>query len=450
MKNMAKIYIRWIIALLFVAGVVYSVQTDLFTESGKTTEEQTDGFSPDTEWREYSVESVPNPRSESALNWVCDPDSILRMSTVDEINQMLNVLEDSLSIEIAVVVLNSIGEEAPRDFAHELFNYWGVGKSGEDNGLLVLLTLDQRDITFETGYGLEGVLPDVTCFRIQQEAMVPWFGEDDYDTGMIEGIRTVVHTLYGSDYDIQVPEGSGEDESSDTPVFFFVIFFGFLAFFNWVFFHFTKRSLRPKDTSATAALNLLIGRKLLGCTTVGCLIWFVPLWPAFIAILLWYYGYQRRKVVRQSRTCPHCHALALARMSDEAEVSFLSPAYQCENKLGSAIHRVYRCKACGEQLAYDLACKSRYSCCPKCKTLAFEPGKWIVVKSATYTSEGKKESLHTCVMCHHTGIVHRSIPRKTRNGSSGSGGGSHHCSGGSSHGSFGGGHSGGGGSSSRF
>ena len=70
------------------------------------------------------------------------------------------------------------------------------------------------------------------------------------------------------------------------------------------------------------------------------------------------------------------------------------------------------------------------------------------MKSATYTSEGKKESLHTCVMCHHTGIVHRNIPRKTRDGSSGSGGGS--SRGGSSRSSFGGGHSGGGGSSSRF
>lgn len=450
MKNKAKVYTRWIIALLFVVGVIYSVQVNLFTATEEATEQQADGCFPETEWREYAVKDVPNPCSESALNWVCNPDSILQKSTVDGINQMLNALEDSLSIEIAVVVLNSIGEEAPRDFAHELFNYWGVGKGGEDNGLLVLLTLDQRDITFETGYGLEGVLPDVMCFRIQQQAMVPWFGEDDYDTGMIEGIRTVVHVLYGSDYDIQVPESSGEDEFSDMPVFFFIIFFGVLALFNGVFFYFTRRSLCPKDTSATAALNLLLGRNLLGCTTVGCLVWFVPLWPAFIAILLWYYGYQRRKIVRQSRTCPQCHALALVQMPDEAEASLLSPAYQCENKLGSALHRVYRCKECGEQMGCNLIRKSKYSCCPKCKTIAFEPGKWVVVKPATYTAEGKKESLHTCVMCHHTGIVRRNIPRKTRGGSSGGGGGSHHSSGGSSHGSFGGGHSGGGGSSSRF
>ena len=111
----------------------------------------------------YTVTDVPNPRHEGSYNWVSNPDLILSTSTVREINVMLSQLEDSLSIEVAVVALSSIGEDVPRQFAHELFEYWGIGKKADNNGLLIFLVLDQREVTFETGYGLEGVLSDVLC-----------------------------------------------------------------------------------------------------------------------------------------------------------------------------------------------------------------------------------------------------------------------------------------------
>ena len=81
------------------------------------------------------------------------------------------------------------------------FEHWGIGKKADDNGLLILLVLDQRKVTFATGYGLEGVLPDALCFRIQQNEMVPWFRKNDFDRGMTEGVRAVTLVLYGSDYE---------------------------------------------------------------------------------------------------------------------------------------------------------------------------------------------------------------------------------------------------------
>ena len=110
---------------------------------------------------------------------------------------MLSQLEDSLSIEVTVVALPSIGEDIPAEFAHKLFEHWGIGKKADDNGLLILLVLDQRKVTFATGYGLEGVLPDALCFRIQQNEMVPWFRKNDFDRGITEGVRAVTLVLYG-------------------------------------------------------------------------------------------------------------------------------------------------------------------------------------------------------------------------------------------------------------
>ena len=100
-----------------------------------------------------TVDDVPNPKTYNADNWVSDPDHILDSETKNKINNILQQLEDSLTIEVAVVALNSIGEEDPHEFAVTLFNRWGVGKAEDDNGLLILLTRDIRDITFKTGYG---------------------------------------------------------------------------------------------------------------------------------------------------------------------------------------------------------------------------------------------------------------------------------------------------------
>ena len=75
-----------------------------------------------------TVDDVPNPKTYDADNWVSDPDHILDSETKNKINDILQQLEDSLTIEVAVVALNSIGEEEPHEFAVTLFNLWGVAR----------------------------------------------------------------------------------------------------------------------------------------------------------------------------------------------------------------------------------------------------------------------------------------------------------------------------------
>ena len=146
----------------------------------------------------YSIETVPNVRLNDKQNHVSNPDQILSIVYVDSINHVLNELEDSVGVEVAVVALNSVGENDVRMFASDLFNRWGIGKKGKDNGLLVLLVTqpEQRAVIFETGYGIEGILPDATCFSIQQKFMLPEMKEGNYDTGMLNGIRAAVRYLY--------------------------------------------------------------------------------------------------------------------------------------------------------------------------------------------------------------------------------------------------------------
>lgn len=211
----------------------------------------------------WKVEDVPNPKTHDADNWISDPDDILSGSAEDEINGILQQLEDSLSIEVAVVALNSIGNQEPHEFALSLFNRWGIGKSEDDNGLLILLTLDIRDITFKTGYGLEGVLPDILCKRIQMENMVPYLRDNDWDTGMTEGVKAVVATLYGSDYQAAPPEAWMKKFSRTAPPLVLIVFGIMIVLINWLVWRSIVHQLTPESDSTQAAITVLATKNLL-------------------------------------------------------------------------------------------------------------------------------------------------------------------------------------------
>ena len=113
---------------------------------------------------------------------------------------MLLRLEDSTTAQVAVVVLESIDYPVPKEFATELFRKWGIGRADVNNGLLILMVIDQRRMEFETGYGLEPVLTDGVCKRIQVERMVPRAKEGRYGQALIDGIEEVNRILMDPRY----------------------------------------------------------------------------------------------------------------------------------------------------------------------------------------------------------------------------------------------------------
>src|SRR5574344_1152269 len=139
--------------------------------------------------KEYTIKDVPCVRHIDIRRYVSDPENILSSTAVFSIDTLLYSLEKQKGIETAVVVLPSIGKEDCSGFAYSLGRYWGVGKKDSNNGLVVLLVIDQRKIQFATGYGLEGDLPDVICKRIQLRSMIPFFKKDDWNRGMVNGIQ---------------------------------------------------------------------------------------------------------------------------------------------------------------------------------------------------------------------------------------------------------------------
>ncbi len=162
---------------------------------------------------EYSVESVPNVQLKNRYNFVSNPDGILSKATVARIDSICYALRVSDIAQVAVVAVDQITESNssmaadPFNFAYKLFSSWGVGREGRDNGVGILFVGDQRQIRFVTGRGVEGVLPDAICKRIQTQYMLPYFRSGNFDQGILNGVRAIESVLVrselnsgGSDY----------------------------------------------------------------------------------------------------------------------------------------------------------------------------------------------------------------------------------------------------------
>ena len=179
--------------------------------------------------KEYTIKEIPMVHLQDRTRYVSNPDGILSASAVATMDNILYNLEQSTGIQTLVVAVTGIEGGDCFDFAYRLGKEMGVGQKGRDNGLVILLSTDERCIQFATGYGLEGVLPDAICKRIQNRYMLEAFSQGDWDTGMLEGIRAVNGYLDGSMENI----GSNEDEDM-TPLYIFGAFMlGGLGLFGW-------------------------------------------------------------------------------------------------------------------------------------------------------------------------------------------------------------------------
>ena len=135
----------------------------------------------------YTPASVPNPKDLGQSNYVANPDAIVADSDVVWLNNCASLLEEKTRVELCVVALQSIGETEAFDFAYELYQRWGIGKKGQNTGVLMLFVLDSHDIRLMTGTGIEGVLPDARCSQIIHDDMIPAFRAGDFGGGLCLG-----------------------------------------------------------------------------------------------------------------------------------------------------------------------------------------------------------------------------------------------------------------------
>jgi uncharacterized protein len=117
--------------------------------------------------------------------------SLLPAGDRQSLEDLLTSLERETGAEVAVVTVSGLEGRTVEDYANRLFGEWGIGKRGQDNGVLILVARDDRQMRIEVGYGLEGILPDGLAGAIIRDTFLPRFRDGRYREGIVEGTHRV-------------------------------------------------------------------------------------------------------------------------------------------------------------------------------------------------------------------------------------------------------------------
>lgn len=178
----------------------------------------------------YTIQDVPYTQKKNKLHFVSDPEHYLSNSTINQVNEMCHSIRQKSGAEVAVVILPWIDPADCFEFAHDLFHYWGIGQKGVDTGLLILITTEERCAHIYTGYGLEGVLTDVTTGNIFRNEMVPFLKNKEWDQGILAGVSQFYKLLYNNqDYEHIKTQPARDDSVGYLPLILFGFFFIFIT-----------------------------------------------------------------------------------------------------------------------------------------------------------------------------------------------------------------------------
>lgn len=398
--------------------------------------------------RDYTPQDVPNVQLADSNAYVANPDGILKDSTVARLNGMAAEIRSVSTAEPYVAVIGSTGGRDIDDFATELFGTLGLGKADKDNGILIVVAKDDRRAAIRTGYGLEGVLPDVTLSRILRRQAFPLFKEEQYDQGVIRTL-SAIHSVLTDPENLDeirsgIPDNRPGRAADDDNVDFFTVYLilaSMLAVAMLLIFLIVLNNNRGKSDFDKYLACEPLRAPYLALSFLGLGIPLIATVPLVIMLRHW----RDRK-----RSCPNC-GHAMVKIDEVHDNDYLTPAQDTEERVGSVDYDVWRCPECGElEILPYVNRKAAFTECEQCHARTARITGSHILRQPTTVSEGLGERTYTCLHCNHKMrrpySIARLAPAVIVGGGSGRGfgGGS---GGGFSGGGFGGGFTGGGGAS---
>lgn len=142
---------------------------------------------------------------------VSDFTNTLTPEQVNQLEQKLVAFADSSSTQIAVVLIQSTGVYDIADYTVKLAEKWGVGEAKKNNGVVLLAALKDRKVTIQTGYGVEGALPDAITARIRETSINPNFREGKYYEGLDQATDAIISYTKG-EYKNDAPKKQGKSK----------------------------------------------------------------------------------------------------------------------------------------------------------------------------------------------------------------------------------------------
>jgi uncharacterized protein len=128
---------------------------------------------------------------------VHDEAHVLSQQTIDQLEKLLAQYEDSTSNQIAILIINTLDNEVLEEYSLRVAETWKLGQKDKDNGVLLLIAVEDHKMRIEVGKGLEGVLTDALSNRIIRNEMAPAFRRADFDGGVTAAINGIVAAIGG-------------------------------------------------------------------------------------------------------------------------------------------------------------------------------------------------------------------------------------------------------------
>lgn len=402
--------------------------------------------------RDYKPSDIENPNIANRGRYVADPAGLLSGPAKSQADKILWNLRQKTSAEVVVAVVPNTGEMTEEEFATQLFDDWKIGKRDKDNGLLVLIVPEQRAARIATGYGVEGIIPDISALKIINRSIVPHMKENDLDGAVVAVAGDVANVLSSPEASEELKSSKGEsweempesDITGDDILMFACCVALAVFLFTLGMFIYDSRNLKRKDRYQQA---LAWHEK----RTTYLLLGFLSLGLGLITYLLVNRKYNRSR--NAPLTCPTCRS-KMQKLNEEEDNALLSPQQDFEEKLNTVDYDVWVCPDCGTVERYPFRIdQKQYEECPNCHTVAMHLVRDHTVQPATTQREGTGEKIYECKYCHNRTRRRYTIPRKADGSAAALGaaavlGSGRH--GGGFGGGFGGGMTGGGGATGRW
>lgn len=155
-----------------------------------------------------SVFSQNYPAKSNQL--VSDFTNTLSAADVQSLESKLVAYDRETSVQIAIVIIQTLDGHEISDYAFGLGEKWGIGRSGKDNGALILVSIDDRKMWIATGYGLEATLTDAMCKRIIENEMKPNFRNGNFAGGLAAASDAIILATKGEYQGQGGGEGNGD------------------------------------------------------------------------------------------------------------------------------------------------------------------------------------------------------------------------------------------------
>jgi len=188
--------------------------------------------------------------------YINDYAGILSREVSLKLTRLIEEVDKKTTAQVAIVTIDTTAPLDIESYAVKLFEKWGIGQKGKDNGVLLLIAVKDRAMRIEVGYGLEGAIPDALAKNIIEKDIIPFFKNGDYNGGVIRAVLNI-SKLIAREYNVELSKLEdlpAAEAKKESPLFNFlflffliIIFVGLRGGLFWWWLFPTTISSRRKD-----------------------------------------------------------------------------------------------------------------------------------------------------------------------------------------------------------